>query len=87
MKSQTTVTIEPRCEACGAVEGLDVHHVKSRGAGGKDLTHNCINLCRGHHMLWHSLGWKRFLEKHPRVKWHLEKLGWEFEPRLWHKDN
>ncbi len=29
--------------------GLDPHHIKPRGSGGKDTAENLITLCRGHH--------------------------------------
>ena len=36
------------CERCGRVGGrFEVHHIKSRGAGGDDVAENLINLCIG----------------------------------------
>jgi len=34
-----------RCLNCGAVIGLDPHHIKSRGSGGTDDEENLITLC------------------------------------------
>lgn len=50
-------------------EGLDAHHIKSKGSGGGDTYENGISLCRRHHQLAHRnlitremmLGWLEFL--------------------------
>jgi len=34
-----------RCELCGSNYGLQVHHIKSRGAGGDDAPDNLVCLC------------------------------------------
>jgi 5-methylcytosine-specific restriction endonuclease McrA len=34
--------------------GLDVHHIKHKGAGGDDVEENLITLCRKHHNLAHE---------------------------------
>ncbi len=34
-----------RCELCGSNHRLQVHHIKSRGAGGDDAPDNLICLC------------------------------------------
>lgn len=34
-------------KVCSA--GLDPHHIKPRGSGGKDTVENLITLCRAHH--------------------------------------
>jgi hypothetical protein len=41
------------CLVCGA-RPSDPHHVKSRGAGGRD--EHCVPLCRTHHDYFHSAG-------------------------------
>jgi 5-methylcytosine-specific restriction endonuclease McrA len=33
----------------GCSEGLDPHHIVTRGAGGDDVPENIITLCRRHH--------------------------------------
>jgi 5-methylcytosine-specific restriction endonuclease McrA len=33
------------CEYCGSMSGLQVHHIKSRGAGGGDIDVNLVVLC------------------------------------------
>jgi len=38
-----------RCENCGLMDGLDVHHVTKRSQGGKDHPNNLIALCRACH--------------------------------------
>ena len=34
-------------------DGLDAHHITSKGAGGDDVFENGISLCRRHHQLAH----------------------------------
>ena len=44
------------CEWCGRTYALQVHHLKTRGAGGAgggDEAHNLIALCYEHHMKAH----------------------------------
>jgi hypothetical protein len=44
------------CERCGTRAGpFEVHHVKSRGAGGADADPNLINLCSGPRVNCHDL--------------------------------
>jgi predicted restriction endonuclease len=35
-------------------EGVDCHHIETRGSGGDDVEENGITLCRFHHNLAHS---------------------------------
>ena len=50
-------------------DGLDAHHIKSKGSGGDDTLDNAICLCRRHHQLAHRnlitretmLEWLQFL--------------------------
>ncbi|MCB2146583.1 MAG: HNH endonuclease [Deltaproteobacteria bacterium] len=39
-------------ETCS--EGVDVHHIHSRGSGGDDVRENMICLCRNHHNRAHT---------------------------------
>jgi len=50
------------CLVCGAWMP-DLHHVKSRGAGGKDEK-NIVPLCRVHHTECHTIGRLTFEDKH-----------------------
>jgi len=34
-----------RCQCCGALEGLEVHHLKPRSQLGHDIEENLITLC------------------------------------------
>ena len=43
----------PHCELCGS-ESSDLHHIISRGSGGKDHRTNLINLCRACHLQVHQ---------------------------------
>lgn len=54
------------CEICGGP--ADVHHIISRGAGGKDETWNLLCLCRMHHSHYHNAGWWKFVEWYPRLR-------------------
>lgn len=38
-------------------------HIKSRGAGGKDLG-NLVPLCFPHHAIQHTVGWKEFAKRY-----------------------
>ena len=67
------------CIACHASGISDIHHVKSRGSGGKDLYWNMIPLCRFCHSLWHQGGYTRFFKKYPHVLGYLLDLGWEID--------
>jgi 5-methylcytosine-specific restriction endonuclease McrA len=42
-----------RCQSCGSVVGLEVHHVQSRGRLGDDSEENLITLCRQCHRMLH----------------------------------
>lgn len=44
----------PRCEVCGNTWSLQVHHIRSRGAGGDDLPENLICLCVECHTKVHA---------------------------------
>ena len=37
------------CEYCGNPKNLEIHHIKTRGAGGKDIPENLIVLCHKCH--------------------------------------
>lgn len=42
------------CEYCGGTWGIEVHHYRSRGAGGNDGKENLISLCWGCHRKVHN---------------------------------
>ena len=43
-----------RCQVCGCLKNLDVHHLKRRSALGEDLETNLITLCRDCQQILHS---------------------------------
>lgn len=43
-----------RCRVCKTKEGVDVHHIRFRSAGGEDSTANCAALCRVCHRETHA---------------------------------
>lgn len=55
---------ESPCAVCG-VTPCDPHHMLARGAGGGDTVGNVIPLCRRHHHEIHTIGRRRFFERHP----------------------
>jgi ATP-dependent DNA helicase RecQ len=42
-----------RCQSCGAMSNLDVHHNEFRSHGGEDSEQNLITLCAGCHSMVH----------------------------------
>jgi 5-methylcytosine-specific restriction endonuclease McrA len=43
-----------KCRHCRTKDGVDVHHIKLRSAGGKDDSANCCLLCRICHAEIHA---------------------------------
>ena len=43
-----------RCQACGAISGLEVHHIERRSRLGEDSESNLITLCSECHRAIHS---------------------------------
>ena len=43
-----------RCQECGSMESLEVHHMKLRNRLGNDVMHNLITLCVGCHGKCHG---------------------------------
>ena len=43
-----------RCQVCGCLKNLDVHHLRRRGALGDDIEPNLITLCRECHQAMHQ---------------------------------
>jgi len=43
-----------RCQVCGHLKNLDVHHMRRRSALGEDLETNLITLCRECHQILHG---------------------------------
>ena len=42
-----------RCQSCGAMSNLEVHHQEFRSHAGDDSQHNLITLCTACHSLLH----------------------------------
>jgi 5-methylcytosine-specific restriction endonuclease McrA len=42
-----------RCQECGSLRNLDVHHVRRRSALGDDAEANLITVCRDCHRMLH----------------------------------
>jgi 5-methylcytosine-specific restriction endonuclease McrA len=45
-----------RCQTCGSVQQLQVHHLKFRSHSGSDIEQNLITLCAQCHARIHSKG-------------------------------
>jgi 5-methylcytosine-specific restriction endonuclease McrA len=43
-----------RCQSCGTMSNLEVHHKQFRSHSGHDSEENLITLCRGCHTLAHN---------------------------------
>ena len=43
-----------RCQVCGRLTNLDVHHMRRRSALGEDLETNLITVCRECHQILHG---------------------------------
>src|SRR5215472_2253818 len=44
-----------RCQSCGTMEHLEVHHIEFRSRSGDDVETNLITLCRECHKRAHNL--------------------------------
>jgi hypothetical protein len=65
---QTYKALHARCEACGAfLVDYTPHHIKSRGAGGKDNHGNLLALCIQDHRLIHDKGDREFTKIYPHL--------------------
>jgi len=78
-KKKNYQSFEP-CLACGE-EFTDrmYHHIRTRGAGGKDEPHNLISLCQKHHNEVHTMGMVGFSEKYQGISLWLRKSGWKIQ--------
>ena len=66
-----------RCEVCQAVSDAP-HHLRTRGAGGKDTPDNLLALCTAHHRQAHDAGVRTFAARYPALKGKIDKaLGAE----------
>jgi 5-methylcytosine-specific restriction endonuclease McrA len=43
-----------RCQACGSLSSLEVHHIETRGQLGADCEENLITLCSNCHRKLHQ---------------------------------
>lgn len=74
------------CLACDRSGPCDASHIRSKGSGGPDEDFNVVPHCRDCHIVWHRVGWKRFLERNPIFALRLFNRGWFLDPLLglWH---
>ena len=45
-----------RCQSCGSMSNLEVHHQRFRSHSGEDSEENLITLCKGCHAHVHGIG-------------------------------
>lgn len=62
-------------------DDVEVHHIKSRGAGGGDFVWNCLPTCRIGHTNIHSIGLVKAAETFPGLKKWLVLAGWEYDTK------
>jgi 5-methylcytosine-specific restriction endonuclease McrA len=43
-----------RCQVCGSMSNLEVHHIRFRSHSGPDLEQNLLTLCASCHKLYHA---------------------------------
>lgn len=73
------------CIACLPVKNNNdtvAHHIKSRGAGGDDISSNLMPLCVKHHAEVHTYGLSIFSNKYSIVKMFLENNGWYYDETM-----
>ena len=58
----------PRCETGCSDPSEPPHHIRTRGAGGKDEAGNLLALCVHHHKLVHTEGVETFAARFPHLK-------------------
>ena len=77
-----------KCLTCDFNGSIDIHHVKSRAAGGSNDDFNLMPLCRKCHSAIHKLGRSTFIKKNKLSEYMVNK-GWEyleFNNKWYHKD-
>lgn len=79
MPKKKYVNPEEHCIVCG-VQGVDEHHIKTRGSGGKDEPWNVVYLCHPHHQELHYIGEIRFAEENYAFEKFLKDNNWEVCP-------
>ena len=63
-----------QCVIPGCLETPDApHHIRTRGAGGKDTPDNLIALCTVHHRQAHDAGVRTFAARYPALKGKIDK--------------
>lgn len=62
------------CEVPGCGVSSDApHHLRTRGAGGKDTPDNLLSLCTVHHRQAHDAGVRTFAARYPALKGKIDK--------------
>ncbi len=76
------INAHPSCEACG-FPSEELHHIITRRSGGPDEEWNWLALCKGCHLLFHSLGRASFCKRYPhltdKVREACERMGRVFD--------
>jgi len=74
---------EKRCIIC-RFQGVDLHHLQSRGSGGPDESWNLMELCHRHHVMCHNKGLTTFsfAKGHEAVIRWLTRNNWVYSEYL-----
>ena len=64
-----------KCVATGKI-GVDLHHIKTRGAGGSDEPWNLIPLSHEIHVEWHQKGMDFMSNRYHNIYYWLMDHGW-----------
>jgi len=76
------------CLLCNQITAKSPHHIKTRGAGGKDVFWNLVHLCMGHHTEIHKIGIITFTKKYPLFKRFLKMNSWTItETKIFHSED
>jgi 5-methylcytosine-specific restriction endonuclease McrA len=72
------------CVACGeqGENRVCLHHVKTRGSGGSNNSHNLMPLCQKHHNEIHQKGTPHMAKKYFLLGLWLISNGWNFDDYL-----
>jgi len=68
MLGQFYVNAHQACEACYVLPSDELHHILTRASGGPDEEWNWLALCKGCHILFHSMGRASFCKRYPHLE-------------------
>lgn len=74
------------CAICGAPPPSQSAHIKTRGSGSSNLSHNIYPACQEHHDEQGSSGFLEMTKKYPQFARLMAEKGWEYDSffKKWH---